>query len=32
LRAAVDYRGCIEVDEVDGGSPVERAAAAFVPE
>jgi len=29
LRAAVDYRGCIEVD---GGSPAERAAAAFVPE
>ena len=26
-RAAVDYRGCIEADEVDGGSPVERAAA-----
>jgi hypothetical protein len=30
--AAVDYRGCIEVDEVDGRSPVERAAAAFVPD
>jgi hypothetical protein len=28
LRAVVDYRGCIEMD---GRSPVERAAAAFVP-
>jgi len=27
---AVDYRGFIKVDEVDGRSPVERAAAAFV--
>jgi hypothetical protein len=26
---AIDYRGCIEVDEVDGRSPVERAAATF---
>ena len=28
---AVDYRGGIEVDEVDGRSPVERAAATFLP-
>ena len=28
-RAVVDYRGC---NEVDGRSPVERAAAAFVPD
>ena len=27
--AAADYRGFIKVDEVDGRSPVERAAAAF---
>jgi hypothetical protein len=29
--AAVDYRGFIKVDEVDGRSPVERAAATSVP-
>jgi len=29
--AAVDHRGFIKVDEVDGRSPVERAAATFVP-
>jgi hypothetical protein len=28
---AADYRGFIKVDEVDGRSPVERAAATFVP-
>jgi hypothetical protein len=27
--AAIDYRGFIKVDEVDGRSPVERAAATF---
>jgi len=32
FRAAIDYRGFIKVDEVDGRSPVERAAAAFVPD
>jgi len=31
-RAAIDYRGFIKVDEVDGRSPVERAAATFVPD
>ena len=30
--AAVDHRGFIKVDEVDGRSPVERAAATFVPD
>jgi len=30
--AAVDCRGFIKVDEVDGRSPVERAAATFVPD
>ena len=30
--AAVDYCGFIKVDEVDGRSPVERAAATFVPD
>ena len=29
---AADYRGFIKVDEVDGRSPVERAAATFVPD
>jgi len=29
--AAVDHRGFIKVDEVDGRSPVERAAATSVP-
>ena len=29
---AVDHRGFIKVDEVDGRSPVERAAATFVPD
>jgi len=32
FRAAIDYRGFIKVDEVDGRSPVERAAATFVPD
>jgi hypothetical protein len=32
LCAAIDYRGFIKVDEVDGRSPVERAAATFVPD
>jgi hypothetical protein len=31
VPAAVDHRSFIKVDEVDGRSPVERAAAAFVP-
>jgi hypothetical protein len=31
-NAAADYRSFIKVDEVDGRSPVERAAAAFVPQ
>ena len=30
--AGVDHRGFIKVDEVDGRSPVERAAATFVPD
>ena len=32
VAAAVDHRGFIKVDEVDGRSPVERAAATFVPD
>ena len=32
VPVAADYRGFIKVDEVDGRSPVERAAAAFVPD
>ena len=31
-NAAVDYRSFIKVDEVDGRSPVERAAATSVPD
>ena len=31
-RTVVDYRSFIKVDEVDGRSPVERAAATFVPD
>ena len=32
FNAGVDHRGFIKVDEVDGRSPVERAAATFVPD
>jgi hypothetical protein len=32
VPAVIDHRGFIKVDEVDGRSPVERAAATFVPD